>query len=93
MRALFAFVKKELTEQARSGKLLFMTILFVLLGIMNPAIAKLTPWLLETMADSLADSGMTDGRDGQRYGLLGAVFQERIDGADRLCADAEQYFY
>lgn len=59
MRALFAFVKKELTEQARSGKLLFMTILFVLLGIMNPAIAKLTPWLLETMADTLATSGMT----------------------------------
>ena len=42
MRALFAFIKKELTEQARSGKLLFLTILFVLLGIMNPAIAKLT---------------------------------------------------
>ena len=59
MRALFAFIKKELTEQARSGKLLFMTILFVLLGIMNPAIAKLTPWLLETMADTLATSGMT----------------------------------
>ena len=59
MRALFAFIKKELTEQARSGKLLFMTILVVLLGIMNPAIAKLTPWLLETMADTLATSGMT----------------------------------
>jgi ABC-2 type transport system permease protein len=59
MRALIAFFKKEMTEQARSGKLLFLTILFVLLGIMNPAIAKLTPWLLETMADSLADSGMT----------------------------------
>jgi ABC-2 type transport system permease protein len=34
-------------------------ILFVLFGIMNPAIAKLTPWLLETLSDSLAESGMT----------------------------------
>ncbi len=33
-------------------------LLFVLFGIMNPALAKLTPWLLETMADSLAESGM-----------------------------------
>lgn len=34
-------------------------ILFVLFGIMNPAVAKLTPWLLEVMADSLAQGGMT----------------------------------
>ena len=45
-------------EQRRSGKLLFLTILFVLFGIMNPAIAKLTPWLFEILADSLAESGM-----------------------------------
>lgn len=59
MRALIAFVKKEVTEQVRSGKLVFLAILFVLFGIMNPAIAKMTPWLLEMMADELATSGMT----------------------------------
>ena len=58
MRSLFAFIKKELTEQLRSGRLIILGLLFVLFGIMNPAIAKLTPWLLETMADSLAESGM-----------------------------------
>ena len=58
MRSLLAFTKKELTEQARTGKLLFLGILFVLFGIMNPAVAKLTPWLMEQMADSLADIGM-----------------------------------
>lgn len=58
MRSLLAFIKKEVTEQLRSGKLMLLGILFVLFGIMNPAIAKLTPWLLETMADSLAESGM-----------------------------------
>ena len=34
MRALIAFVKKEVTEQVRSGKLVFLAILFVLFGIM-----------------------------------------------------------
>lgn len=58
MRSLFAFMKKEFTEQFRSGRLIILGLLFVLFGIMNPAIAKLTPWLLETMADSLAESGM-----------------------------------
>lgn len=58
MRSLFAFIKKEFTEQLRSGRLMILGLLFILFGIMNPAIAKLTPWLLETMADSLAESGM-----------------------------------
>ena len=58
MRSLIAFMKKEWTCLLRSGHLVFLGILFVLFGIMNPAIAKLTPWLLETMADSLAESGM-----------------------------------
>ncbi|MDE6607678.1 MAG: ABC transporter permease [Lachnospiraceae bacterium] len=58
MRTLFAFVKKEWMEQIRSGRLIILAILFVLLGIMNPAIAKLTPWMLEVLADSLAENGM-----------------------------------
>ena len=59
MRALIAFTKKEFTEQLRSGRLMILGMLFTLFGIMNPAVAKLTPWLLEMMADSLAESGMT----------------------------------
>ena len=58
MRSLFAFMKKEFTYQLRSGRLMILGLLFVLFGIMNPAIAKLTPWLLETLSDSLAESGM-----------------------------------
>lgn len=56
---MIAFLKKEFLEQLRSGKMMFLGILFVLFGIMNPATAKLTPWLLETLADSMAQSGMT----------------------------------
>lgn len=58
MRSLIAFMKKEWMEQARSGRLMILGLVFVLLGIMNPAVAKLTPWLFEIMADSLAESGM-----------------------------------
>ena len=59
MKSLLAFIKKETMEQLRSGRLIILGILFVLLGIMNPAVAKLTPWMLEIFADSLAESGMT----------------------------------
>jgi ABC-2 type transport system permease protein len=58
MKAFLAFFKKEALEGARSGKLLFLAILFFAFGVMNPAIAKLTPWLLEIMAEELAESGM-----------------------------------
>ena len=59
MRSFLGCIKKEWMEQVRSGRLLFLLILFTLFGIMNPAIAKLTPWLLETLSDSLAENGMT----------------------------------
>ena len=56
---MIAFMKKEMLEQVRSGKLVILSILFVLFGIMNPAVAKMTPWLLEVMADSMAEGGMS----------------------------------
>lgn len=59
MNAFLAFLKKEWMEQVRSGRLTILLLLFILLGIMNPAFAKLTPWLMETMADSLASTGLT----------------------------------
>ena len=58
MRSLLAFLKKESLAQRRSAKFYILGGLFVLFGLMNPAIAKLTPLLLEEMADSLAQSGM-----------------------------------
>ena len=58
MKTFLAFMKKEWMEQLRSGRLMILGIVFVLFGIMNPAVAKLTPWLFEIMADSLEESGM-----------------------------------
>lgn len=58
MRSLFAFMKKEFLEAARTGKLIILILLFALFGIMNPAIAKLMPWILEMQSETLAESGM-----------------------------------
>lgn len=55
---MMAFWKKEWLAQIRTGKVLILLLLFAAFGIMNPAIAKLTPWLLEAMGDSLASSGL-----------------------------------
>ena len=48
MRAYFAFTKKEFLESFRTYKLPILVGVFILLGIMNPLTAKLTPQLLES---------------------------------------------
>lgn len=53
---MMAFLKKEWMELCRTGRLLILLLVFILFGIMNPALAKLTPWLMETL--SLADTGL-----------------------------------
>ena len=58
MKTMMEFLKKEWMEQVRNSKVLILVILFVLFGIMNPAIAKLTPWMMEMLSDSLAEAGM-----------------------------------
>lgn len=60
MRSGFwAFLKKECLELWRGGKFMVLLVVFVMFGMMNPAIAKLTPWLMEQMADELAGSGLS----------------------------------
>ena len=58
MKSLLAFMKKEFLEATRTGKIVMLLLLFVLLGIMNPAIAKLTPWMMETLSDSMTEIGL-----------------------------------
>ena len=59
MKSFVALFGKEWMEQVRAGRVTLLGICFFLLGIMNPAVAKMTPWLLEMMAESLAESGMS----------------------------------
>ena len=61
MKQLIAFSKKEFLEVWRTGKFLILFLIFVLFGIMNPAIAKLTPWMMEQFATSLEESGLIVG--------------------------------
>lgn len=59
MKQLIAFTRKEFTELVRTGKFMIMLIVFVLFGIMNPAMAKMTPWLYDMLADTMAEQGVT----------------------------------
>lgn len=52
MRSLISFTKKEFTEHYRLGRLLILGGMAVLLGVMNPAIAKFMPKLLELAESS-----------------------------------------
>ena len=58
MKQFIAFSKKEWLEVWRTGKFLILLLVFVVFGIMNPAIAKLTPWMMEQFATSLEESGL-----------------------------------
>lgn len=47
MKNYFTFLKKELLESVRTYKMFILLTVFLLLGIMNPLIAKLTPEIVE----------------------------------------------
>ena len=58
MKTLMAFMKKEWMEQIRSSRLMILGLIFLAVGIMNPAIAKFTPWLMEMMAETMEEAGL-----------------------------------
>lgn len=58
MNQLITFCKKEWMEMIRTGRLILLFIIFCLFGIMNPAIAKLTPWMFDMLSDTLEEQGM-----------------------------------
>lgn len=55
MSSYWAFTKKEFLECFRTSKLVIIMVVFLLLGIMNPVLTKITPELLS----SLQSEGMT----------------------------------
>ena len=56
MKQLLAFSKKEWKENWRTGRLLLLLSLTIIFGIMNPLIAKLTPYIVQSMSENLAAS-------------------------------------
>ena len=61
MKTWCAFLKKEWMEYYRTGKLIIIVVIFALFGLMNPAIAKLTPFLMEQFA---SDCPLTSAKSG-----------------------------
>lgn len=58
MKTLMAFMKKEWMEQIRSSRLMILGLIFLAVGIMNPFLAKLMPWVMEIMAETMEESGL-----------------------------------
>lgn len=50
MKSYIAFTKKEFTEYFRSSKMVLMIIVFLILGLMSPLLAKFTPEILKSLA-------------------------------------------
>ena len=61
MKPLFAFIKKELTEALRGGKLYILLAIFVLFGLMNPILVQLTPLMMDMLSESLSQAGINLG--------------------------------
>ena len=53
MRQLRAMMKKELFEQLKTHRLVVMLLLFTLVGVLSPAFAKMTPWLLDLVCPAI----------------------------------------
>jgi len=61
MRQLILLLRKELLELVRTKRAMVLLIVFGIFGIMNPALAKLTPWMISMMGVSLAEQNITFG--------------------------------
>ncbi len=58
---MIAYMKKEVTEYIRTGRLVILGLIFMFFGILAPATAKLTPWLMEQLSDDMEKSGFIVG--------------------------------
>ncbi|MFM2490283.1 ABC transporter permease subunit [Enterococcus avium] len=57
MKNLYFFTKKELFECWRTSRFLILVIIFLIFGLMNPLLAKLTPEIVKmTIGDALAST-------------------------------------
>lgn len=83
MKSTVAFMKKEWMEYYRTGKLFIVLTVFILFGIMNPAIAKLTPVLMEQVAKS--DAGFEIYISNVDAGMSWTQFYKNIPMALIMC--------
>lgn len=62
MKQFKVFFFKDVLEQRKNHKGLVIIILFSVVGILSPALAKLTPWFIEMFSQELADTGISIGQ-------------------------------
>lgn len=56
MKNLYFFTRKELVESWRTSRLLILIVIFLILGLMNPLLAKLTPEIIKmTIGKAMVD--------------------------------------
>lgn len=53
MKNSITLIKKEYLEYLRNHKLFILSTVFIIMGIMNPLIAKMTPWLIEQFVNDI----------------------------------------
>lgn len=58
MKGLPAFFKKEVLELVRTKRMMILLLVFLTIGIMNPAIAKLTPKMMEMASEEYTEMGI-----------------------------------
>ena len=58
MKTFITFLRKEILEQIRTKKIMILGLLFIFFGILNPLTAKMTPWLIEVLSESMESSGI-----------------------------------
>ena len=89
-----AFMKKEWMEWSRTGRLLVLVLVFAVLGILNPALARLTPWMMEILSESLAETGVSEGDTdpGSDKGTAPTEDPSGKIGDDGCCLDGVIHF-
>lgn len=60
MKYFYAFTKKEFLESWRTKRILLLACIFVLFGVMNPLVAKITPELLRSTLGEQAAAAFPD---------------------------------
>lgn len=62
MKQYKVFLSKDILEQIKNHKGIVVIILFCMVGIISPALAKLTPWFIEIFSHDLAETGISIGQ-------------------------------
>ena len=80
MKSYLAFLRKEILEIVRNGKLIIFGVIFFVFGITNPMIAKLTPGLYELLEEDFAQQMLQkEAENKKEKDELSQIFDARMN--------------